>query len=133
LTELPKRWCIKLINSEELLDWINKNSNENILFDDMVENPIRYLYFHYPFDVNPFKGIPVRLKDNSYTEITFDKFKKWVLKKINNGGDCDLIPVITHIDTLLEKEKQQILDAHMKGQLWNECQKYYSDTFNNND
>jgi len=44
------------------------------------------------------------------------------------------------INPFLEKEKQQIIDAHMKGQLWNksgynpnECQKYYSETFNNND
>lgn len=40
-------------------------------------------------------------------------------------------------EKLLETEKQQIIEAHKKGQLWNksgynpgECERYYSKTYN---
>ena len=67
------------------------------------------------------------------------KIKNKVQDMIDNGGDLDLLPVITHIDNLLQKEKQQIIDSNNSG--WRthrrkenqNAEEYYSETFNNND
>ena len=39
------------------------------------------------------------------------ELKNTVNEMINNGGDADLFPLISHIDSLLEKEKNQIINA----------------------
>jgi len=43
------------------------------------------------------------------------KLKNIVQEMIDNGGDSDLLPVLTHIDNLMEDEKSQIIDAFTAG------------------
>ena len=43
------------------------------------------------------------------------ELEETILAMINNGGDADLFPVLVHIKKLLEKEKEQIMNAYCDG------------------
>ena len=66
------------------------------------------------------------------------ELKETVLAMINNGGtEEDLEAVVSHIDnTFLEKDKEQIIKAHLAGQNSNEEVEgeteieYYNQTYN---
>ena len=52
----------------------------------------------------------------------------------NNGTEEDLFAVIAHIDKALEKEKEQIIDAYLKGYIHYlpevDSKEYYNQTYN---
>lgn len=70
---LPEKWCIKR-NRQEINDWLNKNKQSNTTYSTIDSN-----FVHYP----TYDGVNHLLLyiQNGYTEITFDQFKKYVLKE----------------------------------------------------
>ena len=82
LPSLPKKWCIK-VTSENVKVLGNWRDGGNYI------NPDEYLYTPTPNNIDK-KGY--RSLDKSkpgYTEITFEQFKKWVLKEEpNDYGWC---------------------------------------------
>lgn len=89
---LPEKWCIKRDNKNDKIvtDFINDYSESiHCYLDYNRENP----YLHYA------KGISSNSKPwNNYTEITFEQFKKHVLKQ------KETMKTITHT------QAQQIID-----------------------
>lgn len=69
---LPEKWCIKrdgdTLENRIITGWINKTYNVN--YSDKCDND------YYYYDGNH--------GDKKYTEITFEQFKKYVLKKSKN-------------------------------------------------
>lgn len=80
---LPEKWCInKLANPEIIGKWFNKNSNvpaEHRSFVDYCTDLNYRSYLHYP---KCFSGSCTSTEvQKGYTEITFEQFKKYVLKE----------------------------------------------------
>jgi hypothetical protein len=77
---LPERWCVKDTH-QEINDWFNKYGHTKV---NNYQN-LNMGYLHYP-EIN---GRTVFTKhfstniQNGYTEISFDNFKKYVLKQEN--------------------------------------------------
>lgn len=71
---LPEKWCVKGNGHEEITEWFNVNGS---IPPYNTETDKTY-YFHYPsFDgITTASGI-----QHGYTEITFETFKKYVLKE----------------------------------------------------
>jgi len=72
LEEIPENWCVK--DNKEVTEWVCKqNPNWGREISDM--------YFHYHKDKLSLRyGYQEEILQH-YTEITFDQFKKWVLKE----------------------------------------------------
>jgi len=97
LEELPKKWCVKA--DENNINEIGKFFNRGI---DEIYNNIRFVnkYFH---SHNLFNGIHIldiigsgwnfanAHITETYTEITFNQFKKWVLKEDDFEKDTDVL------------------------------------------
>jgi len=82
---LPEKWCInKLANPEIIGEWFNKNSDvpaEHRSFVDYCTDLNHSPYLHYP---KCFSGSCVSAAaQKGYTEITFEQFKKYVMKEEN--------------------------------------------------
>lgn len=78
LTELPKKWCVKVVRGtgEQLnvLNWFEKKLNR-------VVGLSKVTYFHYPeIRINTCTTNEI---EPSYTEISFKDFERLVLKKNN--------------------------------------------------
>lgn len=85
LTELPDKWCLRI--EEKYLPFINKARLNNV--NNLLKKPL--IFFYYRFVSNTGTNNDIEGHDNPYkrncTEITFEQFKKWVLKEI-----IDIIP-----------------------------------------
>ena len=78
--KLPEKWCIKIddLNCELVGDWFLKNDHQTGI-NDLNKTCYRNWYFKYP----RFNGYTAT-RDRphiDYIEITFDQFKKYVLKE----------------------------------------------------
>ena len=72
---LPEKWCIKFSKDIELLNWCKKNTQTDFKsFENLFVTEDNY--FHYPLN-----AIQVTKRNNDYTEITLEQFKKYVLKE----------------------------------------------------
>jgi hypothetical protein len=69
---LPEKWCIKR-NDSRINEWLNKNNSSGSTYEALCND-----YAHVPGirGYHLFGHI-----QNGYTEITFDQFKKYVLKE----------------------------------------------------
>jgi len=68
---LPEKWCIKQSTHKEVCDWFNKNGT-------MVANITgNWTYLNYP-NISGYYSDKIK---PGYTEITFEQFKKYVLKE----------------------------------------------------
>ena len=72
MKNLPEKWCIKVTNENKdvLGDWRT---------DGYLSNYAINCYLHTP--MNGKNGWNQKTKETDYTEITFDQFKKYVLKQ----------------------------------------------------
>lgn len=71
---LPEKWCINRQNKSEVINWFNKNGCLN---RDYNERLIGW-YSHFPnYEAQCYTASVIQ---PSYTEITFEQFKKYVLK-----------------------------------------------------
>ena len=72
-TILPKKWVINREGFPEVIDWCNKNSQNNR--DDFDRKLVGW-YFHYPIvnSSHTYYGIW-----NGYEEISFEEFKVLIL------------------------------------------------------
>ena len=80
---LPEKWCInKLANLEIIGEWFNKNSDvpaEHRSFVDYCTDLNNFPYLHYPkYSLGSCVSKEVQ---KGYTEITFEQFKKYVMKE----------------------------------------------------
>lgn len=74
LTELPEKWCIKSAEVE-LLNYVNKNG---VNAGTYTTDELSMNYAHFP----PYHRGTTHVEIlQGYTKITFDQFKKWVLKE----------------------------------------------------
>lgn len=72
---LPEKWCIKFSKDIELLNWCKKNTQTGFKsFENLFVTEDNY--FHYPLN-----AVQVTKRNNDYTEITLEQFKKYVLKE----------------------------------------------------
>jgi len=69
LEELPEKWCVR--DCKKVTDWVIK---KNPSWGKIVEDNL----YHYSEDPD-IEGFHEEILQG-YTEITFDQFKKWVLK-----------------------------------------------------
>jgi hypothetical protein len=69
---LPEKWCIKM-EHQEYYDWNNK------LFKTSIDNTHAKQGYYGYYEGLTYVGGTTQPKNN-YTEITFDQFKKYVLK-----------------------------------------------------
>lgn len=89
---LPERWCIKTTpeNIDIVGDYYNKQTRSTSNCYSYYDNDTPYLLSHSnKFDESIIKGTTLknfksRGPKEGYTEITFDQFKKYVLKQTDN-------------------------------------------------
>lgn len=99
LTKLPDKWYIKGTNDtiKIINDFINsKGYGGNLSNCDY--------YIHYPFTST--YGSAYLTPQENYTEITFDQFKKWVLKETDNK------PILHYIDKCND-EKEVLVQTNL--------------------
>ena len=95
---LPEKWCIFAKKNSIVHKWFNDKLNRDISCEDEGN------YFHYPeFQRGVCTSGEIK---NSYTEITFEQFKKHVLKKEIIGYKCptDLYNGCIKKGTIYEKQ-----------------------------
>jgi len=91
LTELPEKWCVKANNEKEansIYEWFKKHKQT-----PWGLGPVEILnYSKKGFICFPAVGVIggshkifYQFEKSDYTEITFDEFKKWVLKEDENN------------------------------------------------
>jgi len=83
---LPEKWAIKIdvICKEDICNWFQKNKQNN--YNGSYLNIVRDgEYLHYPIynSTTSHRGFDIEKIYPNYTKITFDQFKKYVLKKNN--------------------------------------------------
>jgi len=113
LEELPEKWCVKISykNLTELNRYLHNNKEKYIGYKSkwdvleidgyfMSENKERYGNYHSCNSI-----------EKGYTEITFDQFKKWVLKEEEN--------TVVNTDTTLSIREVQVKVSNQ--QEANEC------------
>lgn len=81
---LPEKWCIEIKENykEIICNWFQKNCQNN--YDGSYLNILNNgEYVHYPVNssVNSHRGFEIGKIYNNYIEITFEQFKKYVLKE----------------------------------------------------
>lgn len=69
---LPEKWCVK--HSDKTLEWIRKNAKYN---GDCITPHTYYNYPETTHGCNNYSNIVL----DGYTEITFEQFKKYILKE----------------------------------------------------
>lgn len=71
---LPEKWCVRFNKEPKFIEWCNENTKTSFKkFECLSVTDSNY--FHYPLNT-----IQVTSKNPNYTEITFEQFKKYVLK-----------------------------------------------------
>ena len=70
---LPEKWCVRQ-NKQEINDWINNNKQTDSYYSDLSGVHL----FHFPKISDIHLYVNVQL---DYKEITFEQFKKYVLKQ----------------------------------------------------
>ena len=116
---LPKKWCV--LRNEKNHKTLNKWCNENKLIGDMcsyTDNVERLIYSEITNSSwNKYKRFSNKINDN-YIEITFEQFKKYVLKEetaieFGNKIDKEIIEplpqfkVIETIETITKVENNE--------------------------
>ena len=103
---LPEKWCIKFSHDKKLLDWCKENTQTNFTyFENLIITNDNY--FHYPLNTTQ-----VTTRNSNYTEITFEQFKKYVLKEevIEEVKVIEPLPqfkVIESIETITKVENNE--------------------------
>ena len=101
---LPEKWCIKFSKDIELLNWCKKNTQTDFKsFENLFVTEDNY--FHYPLN-----AIQVTKRNNDYTEITLEQFKKYVLKEETIEEVIEPLPqfkVIETIETITKVENNE--------------------------
>lgn len=90
---LPKKWCLKV-------------TEDNIAFCKELKNQELGFPFNYDYTINSYYS-PIKdnfsykgaLTINNRTEITFEQFKKWILKEDN-------IEIKSKLDKLIRQSKE---------------------------
>ena len=74
MKQLPEKWVVNTTNHQkELVSWLNKNNQLGI---NSYSSLLKYLHFPACGESHHYSSIA-----KGYTEITFEQFKEYVLKK----------------------------------------------------
>ena len=100
---LPEKWCIRQ-NKKEINDWLNQNKQTGFTYSSRNGNE----FVHFP-EKNGYH-LNTNIQDG-YTEITFEQFKKYVLKEeIVEEKVIEPLPqfkVIETIETIIKVENNE--------------------------
>lgn len=84
--KLPEKWCIQVTpeNAKVIYNWLDKNNQTEMRYSNLFKTDITCMV-HYPAINNSPRWIhhqePQGIINIGYTEITFEQFKKYVLKE----------------------------------------------------
>ncbi len=88
LTSLPEKWFIK--PNKEVLNWFSKNKTDGIsdyaihasyLSYEIMCYPAAHGLHTWPQHAHQYREASKKLIEEDYVEITFEQFKRWVLKE----------------------------------------------------
>ena len=116
---LPEKWCInKLANPEIIGEWFNKNSDVPVEHRSLVDyctdlNNLPYLHYPKCFSASCLS----KEVQKGYTEITFEQFKKYVMKEEDKveeepKEDTKSIPKYWYIENKYQEVRDYLADAY---------------------